>query len=216
MKKVLVWIIAAAMLFALLPVVTLPAAVAAFPDVDENYEEAVNLLASRGVVFGVNGLFHPGRLVTRAEFLAMLMRMTDHQMTDYDPEPFTDVDSGDWFYEYVCKAAALDVTQGIGGGLFGPGRSITFEEMYTMTYRALVKLDLLIPVFEDETFELTEFEDADQIAGWSVSVFIEFISLELIDYADWYLNPRKMVSRAEAAQFMANIVRYIKTKEEGI
>jgi hypothetical protein len=171
---------------------------------------AVNFMAARKIVLGIgNNLFAPERSVTRAEYLAMLMRMMDYEMTDYDPDPFIDVTPGDWYYESVGKAAALGITAGIGNGLFGPGLEITRQDMFTMTYNALVRFYLLSQNESEEDYTLDVFSDVDMIAGYALSAMKELVNSGLVNGSDGLLKPRNISTRAEAAQFLTNVIRYI-------
>ncbi len=76
-----------------------------FDDVADDawYAEAVNTLASLGIVEGVgNNQFDPERAITRAEFTTIAMRFTNGMLDGENI--FSDVSSSAWYYEYVVGA----------------------------------------------------------------------------------------------------------------
>lgn len=72
---------------------------------------AVTSLAAKQVVTGVSAAaFEPARMVTRAEFTALLMRALGQ--SGEGQIPFTDVLPGAWYASYVEAAANLGIVQG--------------------------------------------------------------------------------------------------------
>ena len=181
-----------------------------FEDIENGWmESAVQYMAARGIVKGVgDNLYMPERTVTRAEYTAMLMRAMDYQMSGYDPAPFSDVLPDSWYYEYVCKAAALGITVGIGGGRFGPDNIITREDMFTLTYNALTKFWLLIP--DEEMPEFPEgIADISDISDYAERAVAELMRNGLVSGSQNSIRPKDASSRAEAAQFLSNVIKYI-------
>lgn len=92
---------------------------------NENYD-AIQYLYDKKVVKGYDdGSFKAGNTINRAEFLKILM-----ELSDYEPEGencFPDVES-QWFAPYVCKAADLGVVKGYSDGKFRPESDINFAE----------------------------------------------------------------------------------------
>ena len=87
-----------------------------FSDVAENawYAEAVNTLASLGIVDGVGGrLFAPERAITRAEFTVIAMRFA-HLDTGGE-NIFSDVSRSDWFYDQVVGSVKYGWINGLCG-----------------------------------------------------------------------------------------------------
>lgn len=111
---------------------------AAFSDVpaDAWYADAVNALASLGILQGVGeGVFAPGRPITRAEFAAIALRFTDARPAGQDV--FSDVGPGDWFCGDVSSAAALGWINGYEDGSFRPWNSISRAEVAAVVNRML-------------------------------------------------------------------------------
>lgn len=111
---------------------------AAFTDVaaDAWYADAVNALASMGILKGVGGgKFEPTRNITRAEFTAIAMRFADLDTTGTNP--FSDVSADDWFCEEVVGSVQYGWIKGFTDGTFRPYLSITRAEVTVIANRML-------------------------------------------------------------------------------
>lgn len=115
--------------------------------------DAIEALAVRGAVMGAfEGLFHPEGTVTRAEFLAMLMRTFElaggrreaasaEAGAPVAAKPFPDVKKGDWHFDTVTSAVELGIVQGKADGSFGSGDPVTRQDMAVMAHRLAVRVD---------------------------------------------------------------------------
>lgn len=102
-----------------------------FIDVDaaEWYAEAVNTLASMGIISGYDdGAFRPDANITRAEFVAMAERFTKSDAAASGDIVFSDVGTNDWYYNSVLKGAEYGWIHGYPSGEFKPNESITRAE----------------------------------------------------------------------------------------
>jgi uncharacterized repeat protein (TIGR02543 family) len=117
-----------------------------YTDVPEDawYAEAVRSITDRGLMDGVGGgKFAPDANMTRAMLVTVLHRYA----TVGDGVPyvtsgasggapaFDDVDYESWYGDAVRWAAENGITRGLGGGKFGPGGDITYEQIDTMFHR---------------------------------------------------------------------------------
>jgi hypothetical protein len=108
------------------------------------YYTYVETAAANGVVGGykdaegnLTGMFGPGDPVTRAQYakMATLAAPLAENM-NLDPS-FPDVQSGDWFYEYVLTAFNWTVLDGYPDGTFLPDKNINRAEIAKITYNAM-------------------------------------------------------------------------------
>ena len=109
-----------------------------FTDVpaDAWYAEAVNTLASLGVIKGIgDGQFAPNRTITRAEFTVIAMRFAN--VSADVTNPFTDIATNDWYYTAVTSAVSYGWINGYGDGSFRPQATITRAEVVTIVNRML-------------------------------------------------------------------------------
>ena len=111
-----------------------------FTDVDEGayYAEAVRWAASEGITTGTGeSSFSPDATCTRAQAVTFLARALNANASG--KAEFGDVPTDSYFAEAVAWAAANGVTEGVGGGLFGPDNSCTRGQIVTFLYRAYNK-----------------------------------------------------------------------------
>lgn len=172
-----------------------------FKDVPASHwaHEAVQVLAARGIAEGSeNGLFEPGRSVTRAEFTAMLVRMLQLKGDGaYGSVSFDDVPAGAWYEDEVGAAYAAGLVTGRGGRSFAPSATLTRQEMAVMLAKANAKLGGSLPGADAE---LT-FTDRRLIAAWAEEAVRSVHGLGIMQgRSGSVFAPAAVVNRAEAAQ----------------
>ncbi len=105
---------------------------------DVYYAEAVRWALSEGITTGTGeGSFSPDATCTRAQAVTFLARALNANASG--KAEFGDVPTDSYFAEAVAWAAANGVTEGVGGGLFGPDNSCTRGQIVTFLYRAYNK-----------------------------------------------------------------------------
>ena len=111
---------------------------ASFSDVSSDawYAEAVNTLASLGIVTGEgNDRYAPDRSISRAEFTAIAMRFAD--LATGGENVFSDVAENTWYYDYVVGSIQYGWINGYSDGTFRPENTITRAEVTTIVNRML-------------------------------------------------------------------------------
>lgn len=99
------------------------------------YAQAVAAMANGGYITGYeDGTFGGNKPITRAEFVAMLVRFIGLEEAQCS---FTDVSRTHWAYEHIATATAAEWIGGYPDGSFGPSRSITRAEAMTIINRVL-------------------------------------------------------------------------------
>ncbi len=101
------------------------------------YRDALNYVLENttGVINGTDAThFSPNEKLTRAAFAKILWAIEGSKPTTAE-NPFTDVKSGDWFYDAVIWANAQGIMLGKGENLCAPNDNITREEMALMIQR---------------------------------------------------------------------------------
>ena len=117
-----------------------PKSLSSFVDVPANayYAKAVAWAAEQGITLGVDAThFDPDATCTRAQgvtFLARAVKAAGDGRT-----AFTDVPENAYYAPAVKWAADNGVTEGIGGGLFGPNNDCTRAQIVTFLYRLYAK-----------------------------------------------------------------------------
>ena len=99
-------------------------------------DEKVQYLVDNGVLRGdENGELHLYDRVTRAEFVTLLSRAENWDLSGVSAGLFTDVPASHWAAQAIEKTAALGAVNGIGGGKFDPDGWVTEEQVYTILVR---------------------------------------------------------------------------------
>lgn len=136
-KKILLWVLCAAIFSAMLGM-----GAAAFADIDdETTEDAVAALESMGIVTGTSATtYSPSLSLTRAQVCAMMVRTLgmESSVNSYMYQSlFQDVKSSSWYAGYVNLAYREGLVSGYGNGCFGPDDEMTYGQFVTMLLRLL-------------------------------------------------------------------------------
>ncbi|WP_426452549.1 S-layer homology domain-containing protein [Paenibacillus sp. S-38] len=100
----------------------------------------VKKAAEYGIMEGTGGTvpaFEPKKQVTRAQFVAMLLRLLGEAPSTEGAARFADVASDSWYAGYVAQAVSKGIAEGISEERFAPDASISRQEMAIMLARAL-------------------------------------------------------------------------------
>ena len=109
-----------------------------------------------GVINGMTATtFAPAANVTRAQFVTMIARLADADVSGYASGPFADVPAGSWYAPYVNWAAANGIVNGTSATTFDPNTTISRQDMavilYNYTQHFGVQLDQkTVTAFTDE------------------------------------------------------------------
>ncbi len=178
-----------------------------FDDIDSIAwaKKEIEVLASKGVISGTaSSTFTPSANVTRADFLVLLIRSLS--LTTEVDENFDDVNPGNYYYEAIGIAKKLGITSGKGNNLFNPKESITRQEMFTLTAKALK----LVGKLKDEhsTEVLENYKDQSTIAPYALEDIAALVEEGIIKGSGNMLTPLKNATRAEAAVVLYKIYNH--------
>lgn len=128
-------------LFSSLALVALPLSAAAaidFSDISGTYSDGpfdlpeaagISFLTREGIVEGnPDGTFRPRRTLNRAEFTAIVMRLSGDMDEGAAANCFPDVRAFYWFAPAVCTAKAQGIVSGYPDGTFGPSKPVNYAE----------------------------------------------------------------------------------------
>lgn len=110
-----------------------------FSDVTMNlwYNKAVSSMANGGYIYGYeDGSFCGNNAITRAEFVAMLVRFIGVEDVTTD---FTDLTADHWAYHFIATAVVVGWIEGYSDGSFMPDQKITRAEAMTIINRVLAR-----------------------------------------------------------------------------
>ncbi len=176
-----------------------------FDDVNENYywaKDSIKYLYDNNIVQGSgDGLYYPGSDMTRGDFLLIVYRAFNLSATASDN--FSDVPSGSYYYDAIAVAKALGITQG-SDGRFHPDASISRQDAMVIITRTLQIIGN--PLDDGSSGDLMEYSDVGDIATYATDAAAALVKAGIIKGSDGYLSPQKMISRAEMAVILYNVL----------
>lgn len=112
---------------------------------------------------------------------------------------FRDVFPEQWYFEFVDRAAAGGIMQGVGDNRFNPDKNVTRGQLVTFLYRASAAK----AVDGDDSFsDVEEGEYYTEAVQWACKNGIAS------GYGDGTFRPNRNVSRQEMAAFFSRYLRY--------
>lgn len=155
---------------------------------------AVHAAYDRKLMQGISGsslVFAPKENITRAQFAALLLRLTNNTPAAASAAPvFSDVKAGAWYYGEVLKAKELGIIDGISVTAFNPNGTITRQDMAVMIARAF---KLAAPT------DVQSFKDEGKISPYA-SIAVHSVSeLGYMTGFNGAFDPSASVTREMAA-----------------
>ncbi|MFB5677533.1 S-layer homology domain-containing protein [Paenibacillus terreus] len=125
--------------------------------------DAVHEAYNAGLMLGVSGSelrFAPKAQLTRAQFAALVLRLTGDSSVDGTiTGGFSDVSADKWYYEAVMTARAKGIVQGISADQFKPEQAVSRQDMAVMLARAFNL---------DASTSVASFKDQSRISGYAL------------------------------------------------
>jgi len=162
--------------------------------------EAVEKAQAHGLMEGVGDRrFAPQQPMTRAQFVAVLLRLLGVEPNAGASSGFADVSDDDWFAGYVAKASEMGFVQGTTAATFEPHRSLTRQELATLLARAYE-----LPL--DRSAGRTPLVDANAAAPYAVSAIRAVYEAGYMQGdAEGRFHPEQSVTREMAAVVIVRI-----------
>ena len=143
--------------------------------------------------------FSPELNMSRAMMVTVLHRLAGSPTGGN--ASFSDVDGNLWYTTAVQWAAAANVVNGIGDGLFAPNDNITREQMALMFYNYCIVMGIALP----ETREMIAFGDAESVSDWArEAVAAMYMANMLNGKGGGVFDPQGQATRAEVATMLMN------------
>jgi len=180
-----------------------------FTDVSKtNYPWAVNeieVLASKDIVTGTSAdQYTPGKQVTRAEFVSLLVRTLELGKGENSGAQFNDVQSGSWYYDAVQAAVSAGWINGYANHTFAPDQSITRTEMAVILARVLKHLE----VTEGAGASLPAYADQAEIQDWARAAVAQVAAIGIMQgRGETRFAGLENTTRAEAAVVVYRIFK---------
>ena len=177
-----------------------------FTDVPVWAEKAINWLSARNVVTGTSATkFTPSKNVTRAEFIAMLMRTIQVPISTAGVKQFSDVAAGKWYYNDILKAKALGIAAGNSSGKFNPTAPIKREDIAVLIGRIAETCSYSLKYDSGET-QCQRFDDNADISGYAAYYMEMMVQNGILNGSSNKLRPRANATRAEAAAMIHRLL----------
>ncbi|MDF9406771.1 S-layer homology domain-containing protein [Pelotomaculum isophthalicicum JI] len=172
-----------------------------FKDIADHWAKRdIEIMAARGVAKGMNANeFMPDATVTRAQFAALLARITG---AAYDPakQPaFADVPAGAWYAKEVAAAYAAGLIKGYDESSFGPDDPVTREQIAVMVVRSMNAAGVIKPLDETSVqVRLRTFSDSQGISEWARQSVADAAAAGIVrGYPSGAFQPSSDSTRAE-------------------
>ena len=176
-----------------------------YPDIKFHWARtAIDKMASRGILRGQGELYNPAGTMTRAEFLATLVRATGLDIAEYNGG-FADIPIGHWCSEYLQAALEGELLPAdfYAGGYIRPDENIKREDMIALYCNALLKRKHL-PMTQAEL----RYTDSGEISVWAMPYIRCAQNYELISGDDKnMICPQNLATRAEIAVLANKLVQ---------
>ncbi|WP_141503875.1 S-layer homology domain-containing protein [Paenibacillus luteus] len=184
-----------------------------FADLTGHWAKAdVDHLASKLLVNGATAdLFAPDGTITRAEFLALLVRGLGLSVKEgEDSSHYADVLASAWYSPAVNAAVANRLATGISADRFAPNDPITREQMAVIIGRALTFTGHVTGDDGRADSPLTAFTDRDSISSWAQSAVALVSEAGIIKgMEDGRFGPTEYATRAQAAVMLKRLLQYL-------
>ena len=171
-----------------------------FPDVKKGtwYYDAVMYCAKNGFVTGYqNGKFGPGDNLKRQDFVVILARIANADLTKYQGKAskLKDVDKNAYYASSVNWAVDNGIISGYQNGKFGVGDNITREQVATILYRYMGSPDV-----DNPNGILAKFKDASKVSSFAKTAVAWAVQNSIINgMADGRVASTEGASRAQIA-----------------
>ncbi len=182
-----------------------PAGELPFKDVDGKADwakEAIGALYRLGIVQGTSQTtFEPKKNITRADFMALLVRLLDLR-ADFDSN-FSDVSPSDYYYDAIGVVRRLGIATGTGGNRFNPREEITRQDMMVLLARALEVTGKL--KLSGTASDVSGYRDHSAIASYAADAVAAMEGAGIVEGDGTALRPTGKATRAETAQIVYRI-----------
>ncbi|WP_285860590.1 MULTISPECIES: S8 family serine peptidase [Paenibacillus] len=165
----------------------------------------IEVLASKDIVTGTSAdQYTPGKQVTRAEFVSLLVRTLELGKGENSGTQFNDVQSGSWYYDAVQAAVSAGLINGYANHTFAPDQSITRTEMAVILARVLKHLE----VTEGAGASLPAYADQAEIQDWARAAVAQVAAIGIMQgRGETRFAGLENTTRAEAAVVVYRIFK---------
>lgn len=169
-------------------------------------KDSIAALAEKGIINGVSETeFAPSAMITRADFMCLLIRMSGIK-TEF-ADNFDDVLPDKYYYGELGTAKASGIATGDGNNKFLPENNITRQDMFTLVYRFLKMSDIAYE--EADTKILEQYADCGDIAEYAHEASAVLIQNGFVTGSNGKICPEQNATRAETAVLIYRLYNYL-------
>ncbi|MDR6553159.1 polysaccharide lyase family 8 super-sandwich domain-containing protein [Paenibacillus qinlingensis] len=182
-----------------------------FSDLVEHWARTdIELLASKQIVHGVTKMnFAPERSMTRAEFVALLIRGLGLP-EELKATHFTDITREDWFAGAIGAAVKAGLIDGYVDGTFQPEGTITREQMAVLIVRAMRIVRGTEQAAVTLAQALSRFSDRNAISDWAAAAVDEAVATNILSgVSDTEFEPLAEATRAQATVILKRMLQQL-------
>ncbi|WP_339270792.1 S-layer homology domain-containing protein [Paenibacillus sp. FSL W8-0187] len=180
-----------------------------FEDIQGHWAQSdIERMANKLIVNGsVDGTFDTNRTVTRAEFVAMLVRSLGlaekPQLSAYSDVWPKEV----WYAGAVGAASAAGLIEGYADGSFRPDARVTREQVVVMLGRAVLYAGELP---SQDVSALERFADHAQVSEWAKGPAAELLAAGMIEgVGNAAFAPQAFATRAQSTVLLNRMLLYL-------
>jgi hypothetical protein len=180
-----------------------------FEDIQGHWAQSdIERMANKLIVNGsVDGTFDPNRTVTRAEFVAMIVRALGlaekPQLYSYSDVRPNEV----WYADAIGAASAAGLIEGYADGSFRPDARITREQVAVMLGRA-VRYAGELP--SQDASALERFSDHAQVSEWAKRSAADLLAAGMIEgVGKAAFAPQAYATRAQSTVLLNRMLHYL-------
>ena len=164
--------------------------------------EAIVSLYQRKIVNGVGeGLFAPNNMVTRAEFVTMIVRAFN-LVSDETNVDFSDVSDGMWYTDAINIAAGIGIVKGTSENVFDINAPITRQDMMVILYRIKEHLGI-----KGEKEKSAVISDYDEISDYAKDAVDFMVSKGIVNgVGENRVAPKDFATRAQSAKIIYGVL----------
>ena len=181
----------------------IPACAANIADVSSSYwaSKEINEVVDDNIMSLSGDKFNPEGSVARVDFVQSLLKLLTNDNLDVKiSNIFSDVKSGDAYYNDVLRSQQLGLVYGYPDGTFKPKRTMSRAETQSVISHITKDMDT-------DTSVLNRFSDADTIPAWAQKPYAKTLNYGI--YVNYpkpnELRPNDVLSRAEAAVILSRL-----------
>ncbi len=184
------------------------AAPVSFADIQGHWAESeiTKLYAEGAIKANETGMYRPDDAITRAELITLFLAAKGIQPMPDNTVQFADVPDDSWLSPYVKTAYRLGIIHGheLGGRLFfKPDETVERQELITILLQAKGDSGKINQMKWSTAIKaLQPYSDQQQIDTWNQRNMAYALQNKIANaYSDGTLQPKKQMTRAEAAIF---------------